>query len=117
MLFLVIDYINTKQIDTEQIIDLLKHTFGLYNDYRKEGKLKFSYGFADQPGVISIWDVESNEELQRILFLLPSLSVIDRTVKPLTEMKSIVSVIGELEQIVSSISRPRYEGKDKEKPR
>ena len=61
MLFLVIDYINTRQIDTEQI-DLLKYTFGLYNDYTKEGKLKLCYAFADKPGIISVW--------QRILFLL-----------------------------------------------
>jgi muconolactone D-isomerase len=108
MLFLVIDYINTKQIDREQI-NLLKHTFDLYEDYTKEGKLKFSCAFADEPGVISVWDVESNEELQRILFLLPSLSVVDRTVKPLTELKSLGTVTGELQQIVSSISVARHE--------
>ena len=108
MLFLVIDYINTRQIDTEQI-DLLKHTFDLYEDYTKEGKLKLCYAFADKPGVMSVWDVESNEELQRILFLLPSLSIIDRIVKPLTELKSSVSVIGELQQIVSSIPKHKYE--------
>jgi muconolactone D-isomerase len=104
MLFLVIDYINTKQIDAGQI-NLLKHTFGLYDDYSKEGKLKFCCAFADQPGVVSVWDVESNEELQRILFLLPSLSVIDRIVKPLTELKSLESVTGELQQIVSSLPK------------
>ena len=87
----------------------------MYDYYATEGKLKLYYGFAD--GVISIWDVESNEELQRILFLLPSLFFSYRTVKPLTEMKSIVSVIGELKQIDSSIPRPRNEGKNKEKQR
>ena len=106
--FLVIDSINTKQIDAEQI-KVLKHTFGLYDDYTKEGKLKVCYAFADKPGIISVWDVESNEELQRILFLLPSLSIIDRTVKPLTELKSLVSVTGELQQIVSYISKGKYE--------
>lgn len=111
MLFVVIDSINTKQIDAEKI-NLLTHTFGLYNDYSVEGKLKFCYAFADKPGIISVWNVESNEELQRILFLLPSLSIIDRTVKPLTELKSLVSVTGELQQIVSSI--PKHEYKDKE---
>ena len=113
MLFLVIDYINTKQIDPGQI-NLLKHTFGLYDDYSKEGKLKFCCAFADQPGVVSVWDVESNEELQRILFLLPSLSVIDRIVKPLTELKSLESVTGELQQIVSSLPKLGYK-QEKEK--
>ena len=113
MLFLVIDFINTKQIDAEQI-NLLKHTFGLYDDYNLEGKLKLCYAFADKPGIISVWDVESNEELQRILFLLPSLPIIDRTVKPLTELKALVSVSGELQQIVRSIPKKKYEeGKDR----
>ncbi len=111
MLFLVIDSINTKLIDAERI-NLLKHTFGLYNDYSIEGKLKLCYAFADEPGIISVWNVESNEELQRILFLLPSLSIIDRTVKPLTELKSLVSVTGELQQIVSSIPKHEYEDKE-----
>ena len=62
----------------------------------------------------SVWDAESNEELQRILFLLPSLSVTDRTVKPLTELKSLVSVAGELQQIVSSIPKHKYK-EDEEK--
>ena len=77
MLFLVIDYINTRQFDTEQI-DLLKYRFGLYNDYTKESKLQLCYTFADKPGIVPVWDVESNEELQRILFHLPSLPIIDR---------------------------------------
>jgi muconolactone delta-isomerase len=114
MLFLVIDHINTGQIDADQI-NLLKQTFGLYNDYTKEGKLKLCYAFADKPGIISVWDVESNEELQRILFLLPSLSIIDRTVKPLTDLKSLANVTGELQQIVSSIPEHKYEEKEKEK--
>ena len=49
MLFLVIDSINTKQIDAGQI-NVLKHTFGLYSDYGMEGKLKLCYAFADKPG-------------------------------------------------------------------
>lgn len=120
MLFLVIDYIDTRQPDVEQI-NLLKNTFSLYDDYAKEGKLKLCYGFADEPGMVSVWDVESNEELQRILFLLPSLSSVDRTVKPLTELKPFVSVVGELLQIVSSISKistkkGEIERENKEKP-
>jgi len=43
MLFLAIEYINTRQIDSEQI-NLLKYTFDLYGDYTKEGKLKLCYG-------------------------------------------------------------------------
>ena len=40
---------------------------------------------------ITLWNVESNGELQQILFLLPSISIIHCTVKLLTEMKSIVN--------------------------
>jgi muconolactone D-isomerase len=112
MLFLAIDCINTRQIDTEQM-NLLKYTFDLYGDYTKEGKLKLCYGFADGPGIITVWDVESNEELQRILFLLPSLPIVDRTVKPLTELKSLVSITGELQQIVRSIPKHKYEEEEK----
>src|SRR5207247_8450214 len=76
---------------------MLKQTFDMYDDLKTRGKLKFSYAFADSPGAITMWDVESNEELQRILFLLPSMPFVERTVKPVTEMKSALNVIKELE--------------------
>ena len=84
---------------------MLKQTFDMYDDLKTRGKLKFSYAFADSPGAITMWDVESNEELQRILFLLPSMPFVERTVKPVTEMKSALNVIKELELIFSSMPK------------
>jgi muconolactone delta-isomerase len=50
-----------------------------------------------------VLDVASNDELQQTLFLLPSMPFVSRTVRPLTEMKSVEELIGELESIVSSM--------------
>ena len=59
---------------------------------KNKGKRKFGYAFADFPGGVCIWDVESNEELQHILFLLPSMPLVKRTVRLLTEMKSVSEI-------------------------
>ena len=103
MLFLVIDHIK---------LAFVKQTFDVYKDLEREGKLKFSYAFADSPGGVTLWNVESNEELQRILFLLPSMPLVKRTVKPLTEMIAVEGVIEELSSIVSSM--PKELGEKKE---
>ncbi len=84
---------------------MLKQTFQIYEDLKNQNKLKFAYAFADIPGGISLWEVESNEDLQRILFLLPSMPLVERTVRPVTEMSSVANVIGELESIVSSMPK------------
>jgi muconolactone D-isomerase len=52
-----------------------------------------------------VLDMASNEELQQTLFLLPSMPLVNRTVRPLTEMKSVENLITELESIVSSMPR------------
>ena len=74
MLFLVIDEVKIEFVQPEVSlaqITMLKQTFELYEEMKNKGKLKFCYAFADFPGGVCIWDVESNEELQHILFLLP----------------------------------------------
>ncbi|HXV45179.1 MAG TPA: muconolactone Delta-isomerase family protein [Nitrososphaera sp.] len=58
-----------------------------------------------------ILDVASNEELQQTLFLLPSMPLVKRTVRPLTEIKSVEDLVVELESIVSSM--PRKPGEKK----
>jgi muconolactone delta-isomerase len=70
---------------------------------KEQGKLKFVYAFADSPGGMMVLDVASNDELQQTLFLLPSMPLVSRTVRPLTEMKSVEELISELESIVSSM--------------
>jgi muconolactone D-isomerase len=108
MLFVVIDHIRIQFENADKTlaqITKLKQTFDMYDDLKARGKLKFSYMFADTPGGITLWEVESNEELQRILFLLPSMPLVERTVKPLTEMKSALNVMKELALIVSSMSK------------
>lgn len=104
MLFLVIDDTKLDNVKPEILVDqinMLKQTFELYEEMKRKGKLKLSYGFADMPGVLTIWDVESNDELQQILFLLPSMRFVNRSVRPLTEMKSILNVINELASILN----------------
>ncbi|HZE77580.1 MAG TPA: muconolactone Delta-isomerase family protein [Nitrososphaeraceae archaeon] len=115
MLFLVIDHIKLAFVKPDIALaemTMLKQTFDVYKDLEREGKLKFSYAFADSPGGVTLWNVESNEELQRILFLLPSMPLVKRTVKPLTEMIVVEGVIEELSSIVSSM--PKELGEKKE---
>lgn len=108
MLFLVTDHIRMEFVEANRALSqmaMLKQTYDMYDDLKARGKLKFSYAFADSPGGITLLDVESNEELQRILFLLPSLPFVERSVKPVTEMKAVLNVIKELETIVSSMPK------------
>jgi muconolactone D-isomerase len=110
MLYLVIDRVKMNFEPTDVSLAQLKmlaQTFRMYEDYKNGGKLKVAYAFADTPGGISIWDVESNEELQRILFLLPTMPFMDREVKPLTSIESVNVIVNELIDIVKSMpSKP-----------
>ena len=106
MLFLVIDAVKLKFIEPELAVaqmKMLQQTFSIYRDLKEQGKLKFVYAFADSPGGMMVLDVASNDELQQTLFLLPSMPLVSRTVRPLTEMKSVEELISELESIVSSM--------------
>jgi muconolactone D-isomerase len=108
MLFLVIDTVRLEFVQPDVAIaqmKMLQQTFANYNDMKEQGKLKFAYAFADSPGGIMVLDVASNEELQQILFLLPSMPLVNRTIRPLTEMKSVEALITELQSIVSSMPR------------
>jgi muconolactone D-isomerase len=110
MLFLVIDTVKLEFIDPGLAVaqmKMLQQTFQIYRDLKEQGKLKFMYAFADSPGGIIVLDVASNEELQQTLFLLPSMPLVNRTVRPLTELKSVEDLVTELQSIVSSMpSRP-----------
>jgi muconolactone D-isomerase len=108
MLFLVIDVVKLEFVQPDLAIaqmKMLQQTFANYNDLKEQGKLKFAYAFADSPGGIMLLDVASNEELQQILFLMPSMPLVSRTIRPLTEMKSVESLITELESIVASMPK------------
>jgi muconolactone D-isomerase len=83
---------------------MLKQTYQLYEEMNVKGKLKVSYAFADYPGVVTIWDVGSNEELQQILFLLPSMPFVNRTVRPLTET-TLKDVIEQLESLIKAMPK------------
>src|ERR687884_907243 len=108
MLFLILDAMKVEFIEPELAVaqmKMLQQTFSIYDELKEQGKLKFAYAFADSPGGIMVLDVASNEELQQTLFLLPSMPLVNRTVRPLTEMKSVEDLITELESIVSSMPR------------
>jgi muconolactone D-isomerase len=108
MLFLILDAMKVEFIEPELAVaqmKMLQQTFNIYEELREQGKLKFAYAFADSPGGIMVLDVTSNEELQQILFLLPSMPMVNRIVRPLTEVGSVKNLIGELESIVSSMPR------------
>lgn len=108
MLFLVIDTVKLEFVEPGVAMaqmKMLQQTFETYGELKEQGKLKFAYAFADSPGGMMVLDVASNEELQQILFLLPSMPLVKRTIRPLTEMKSVESLIGELESIVSSMPK------------
>jgi muconolactone D-isomerase len=108
MLFLVIDTVKLEFVQPDLAVaqmKMLEQTFSVYRDLKEQGKLKFAYAFADSPGGIVVLDVASNEELQQTLFLFPSMPLVSRIVRPLTEMKSVEEIIGELQSIVSSMPR------------
>lgn len=108
MLFLVIDTVKLEFVQPDLAIaqmKMLQQTFANYNDLKEQGKLKFAYAFADSPGGIMLLDVTSNDELQQILFLMPSMPLVSRTIRPLTEMKSVESLIAELQSIVASMPK------------
>lgn len=109
MLFLVVDTVRLEFVEPEVAVaqmKMLQQTFATYQELKEQGKLKFAYAFADAPGGAVVLDVASNEELQQVLFLLPSMPLVKRTVRPLTEMKSAEGLVAELESIVSSMSWP-----------
>jgi muconolactone D-isomerase len=108
MLFLVIDTVKLEFVQPDLAVaqmKMLEQTFGVYRELKEQGKLKFAYAFADSPGGIVVLDVASNEELQQTLFLFPSMPLVNRMVRPLTEMKSVEEIIIELQSIVSSMPR------------
>jgi muconolactone D-isomerase len=114
MLYLVIDAVKLGFVAPDLAVaqmKMLQQTFNIYRELKEQGKLKFAYAFADSPGGIMVLDVASNEELQQTLFLLPSMPLVNRTVRPLTEIKSVEDLIAELESIVSSM--PRKPGQEK----
>ncbi len=108
MLYLVIDAVKLEFVSPDLAVaqmKMLQQTFNIYRELKEQGKLKFVYAFADSPGGIMVLDVASNEELQQTLFLLPSMPLVNRTVRPLTEIKQVEDLITELESIVSSMPR------------
>ncbi|AFU58280.1 hypothetical protein Ngar_c13420 [Candidatus Nitrososphaera gargensis Ga9.2] len=114
MLYLVIDAVKLEFVSPDLAVaqmKMLQQTFSIYRELKEQGKLKFAYAFADSPGGIMVLDVASNEELQQTLFLLPSMPLVNRTVRPLTEIKQVEDLITELESIVSSM--PRTPGEKK----
>jgi muconolactone D-isomerase len=115
MLYLVIDAVKLEFVSPDLAVaqmKMLQQTFNVYRELKEQGKLKFVYAFADSPGGMMVLDVASNEELQQTLFLLPSMPLVNRTVRPLTEIKSVEDLVGELESIVSSM--PRKPGQEKQ---
>lgn len=106
MLYLVTDSVKLEFITPDMAVaqmKMLQQTFSIYNDLKESGKLKFAFAYADSPGGVMVLDVASNEELQQTLFLLPSMPLVSRIVRPLTEISSVESIINELESIVSSM--------------
>lgn len=114
MLYLVTDSVKLEFVAPDLAVaqmKMLQQTFNVYHELKEQGKLKFVYAFADSPGGIMVLDVASNEELQQTLFLLPSMPLVNRTVRPLTEIKSVEEIITELESIVNSM--PRKPGQER----
>jgi muconolactone D-isomerase len=108
MLYLVIDAVKLDFVSPDLAVaqmKMLQQTFNIYRELKEQGKLKSVYAFADSPGGIMVLDMTSNEELQQTLFLLPSMPLVNRTVRPLTEVKSVEDLLGELESIVRSMPR------------
>lgn len=108
MLFLVTDTVKLEFVEPDLAVaqmKMLQQTFNIYSSLKEQGKLRFAYAFADSPGGIMVLDMASNEELQQTLFLLPSMPLVNRIVRPLTDMKSVENLITELESIVSSMPR------------
>lgn len=108
MLFLVTDAVRMEFVSPGIAVaqmTMLQQTFEVYKELEAQGKLKFAYAFADSPGGIFLLEVGSNEELQKILFLMPSMPLVDRTVRPITEIGPVSAIVEELKSIVSSMPK------------
>lgn len=71
--------------------ELAKVVFDL-RDYaerlRKEGKLEVHYHVVGKHGGVWIFDVQSNEELERLIAQMPVYNYVNYEIYPLTEMRA-----------------------------
>jgi muconolactone D-isomerase len=67
----------------KQWIELLMKEFKIEIGYQKQGKILAQGHYAGGKGGCYIYDVESNEELHRLICTLPSMAFLDWEVKPL----------------------------------
>ncbi|GEM_PF-7088146 len=98
MQFLVVEKVSTETAITPELYAQVPEIVQAIGDYNaaltKQGKVKASWNLADGPGGAFVLDVESGEELERILLGSPSNAFpITREVHPVTGVASGVSAI------------------------
>jgi muconolactone delta-isomerase len=86
MKFLVIWYFRLTDINPA----IIKGLFDLRayaKDLKKQGKLELYYHIVGKHGGAWIFDVESNDELDRLIAGMPVYNYVEYNIYPLTEMK------------------------------
>ena len=88
----------------EQWMELLLKEMETETGYLKQGKILAQGDFAGRKGSCYIYDVESNEELHKLLGQLPTFSFIDWEVIPLLSREQNLKLI---KQMQASMPEPK----------
>jgi muconolactone delta-isomerase len=84
----------------EQWMELLVKQFEIEISYQKQGKILAQGDFAGGTGGCYIFDVESNEELHRLIAQIPTHAFLDTEVIPLLSKEQNTEI---LKQVLSSM--------------
>lgn len=72
-------------VPVDKRAELLKAAVAYPEKYRKAGKLKAAYGFADRRGGLHIWEFDTGAEMARIIGESPIAEFVDREMIALVE--------------------------------
>ena len=80
-------------VPPEQWLEIVLAGMNQIVSYREQGKVVLHAGFAGRQAGITIWDVDSNDELQRLLTQLPFWPFMEWEITPLiTTERTLESV-------------------------
>jgi muconolactone delta-isomerase len=80
----------------EKRAELAMSAFAVADKYLKNGKIKMSWAFSDRKGIASIVDVESSEELMRILAESPLTPYQEGEMIPIVEYEAATKIVKEM---------------------
>jgi len=94
MKYLVLSKLRSGVNVTPAVVKAIADHYGLVKKLRLEGKLEVHYPLLGRHGGVSIYVVESHEELQSLLVQNPLFNFNDYEIFPLLEYESIKKLTG-----------------------